>query len=104
MPNPIKVCIICDEPFELLPNKPGLINQCPSCVAPKSENPKALRQANLLRTIEVLEKTIKWHESEIERIKQSGRVSGIEYQEEQIKKYQAVKEQKQLLVGASWES
>jgi hypothetical protein len=31
MAFPIKICIICEEEFELKPDKPGYANRCPSC-------------------------------------------------------------------------
>ncbi len=33
MPFPIKVCVVCDEEFELKPDKPGFANRCPQCSA-----------------------------------------------------------------------
>jgi len=37
MAFPIKVCVVCEEEFELLPNKPGFANRCPQCSAPDAE-------------------------------------------------------------------
>jgi len=31
MPFPIKICAICEEEFELKPDKPGFANRCPEC-------------------------------------------------------------------------
>jgi hypothetical protein len=31
MPFPIKVCVVCEEEFELKPDKPGFANRCPQC-------------------------------------------------------------------------
>jgi hypothetical protein len=31
MPFPIRICAICEEEFELKPNKPGFANRCPEC-------------------------------------------------------------------------
>ena len=28
---PIKVCVVCEEEFELRPGKPGFANRCPAC-------------------------------------------------------------------------
>lgn len=36
MPFPIKTCIICEEEFELRPDKPGYANRCPSCSTPEA--------------------------------------------------------------------
>lgn len=33
MPFPIKTCVVCEEEFELKPDKPGYANRCPSCTA-----------------------------------------------------------------------
>jgi hypothetical protein len=35
MAFPIKVCIVCEEEFELKPDKPGFANRCPECSAPE---------------------------------------------------------------------
>jgi len=35
---PIKVCVVCEEEFELRPGKPGFANRCPSCSEPEAEN------------------------------------------------------------------
>jgi len=31
MAFPIKVCVVCNEEFELRPGKPGFANRCPEC-------------------------------------------------------------------------
>lgn len=36
MPFPIKVCAVCNEEFELKPDKPGFANRCPECSATES--------------------------------------------------------------------
>jgi hypothetical protein len=33
MAFPIKVCVVCEEEFELRPDKPGFANRCPECSA-----------------------------------------------------------------------
>ena len=38
MAFPIKVCVVCEEEFELKPGKPGFANRCPECSAPDSED------------------------------------------------------------------
>ncbi len=45
MPFPIRTCVICEEEFELRPDKPGFANRCPACSAEEAEGEKA-RQAN----------------------------------------------------------
>ena len=37
MPFPIKVCVVCEQEFELRPDKPGFANRCPECSAPDAE-------------------------------------------------------------------
>ena len=56
MPFPIKICIICEEEFELKPDKPGYANRCPSCSTPEAseliaQHPAATtdREANASR-------------------------------------------------------
>lgn len=34
MAFPIKVCVLCEEEFELRPGKPGYANRCPTCSEP----------------------------------------------------------------------
>jgi hypothetical protein len=42
MAFPIKVCVVCNEEFELKPGKPGFANRCPECSAPEeSADPAA---------------------------------------------------------------
>ncbi len=38
MPFPIKVCVVCEEEFELKPDKPGFANRCPQCSAPDADS------------------------------------------------------------------
>jgi hypothetical protein len=38
MPFPLKTCIVCEEEFELKPDKPGYANRCPECSAPESDS------------------------------------------------------------------
>ncbi len=56
MAFPIKTCVICEEEFELRPDKPGYANRCPSCSTPESaesggQSPLAFgdREANAAR-------------------------------------------------------
>ena len=47
MPFPIKICAICQEEFELKPDKPGFANRCPQCSeessTPESTDPAKRR-------------------------------------------------------------
>jgi hypothetical protein len=36
MAFPIKICVVCNEEFELKPDKPGFANRCPECSTPES--------------------------------------------------------------------
>jgi hypothetical protein len=60
MSFPIKVCVVCEEEFELRPDKPGFANRCPKCSAPDADEPvskermdadalKSSREANAAR-------------------------------------------------------
>jgi hypothetical protein len=60
MPFPIKVCVVCEEEFELKPDKPGFANRCPKCSVPEADEPtskermdidtlKSSREANAAR-------------------------------------------------------
>jgi hypothetical protein len=40
MPFPIKICVVCEEEFELRPGKPGFANRCPACSEPDAEEAK----------------------------------------------------------------
>ena len=44
MAFPIKVCAVCQEEFELKPDKPGFANRCPECSNPESSDPVAKRR------------------------------------------------------------
>ncbi len=39
MAFPVKVCVVCEEEFELKPDKPGFANRCPECSAPEASDP-----------------------------------------------------------------
>ena len=39
MPFPIKICSVCEEEFELKPDKPGFANRCPNCSVPDVDEP-----------------------------------------------------------------
>ena len=39
MPFPIKVCVVCEEEFELKPDKPGFANRCPECTSAEPADP-----------------------------------------------------------------
>ena len=41
MAFPIKVCAVCEEEFELKPDKPGFANRCPGCSEPKADEPES---------------------------------------------------------------
>ena len=38
MAFPIKVCVVCEEEFELKPGKPGFANRCPECSEPDADD------------------------------------------------------------------
>ncbi len=38
MAFPIKTCVVCEEEFELKPDKPGFANRCPQCSAPEASS------------------------------------------------------------------
>jgi DNA-directed RNA polymerase subunit RPC12/RpoP len=46
MAYPSRICVVCSEPFELKPDKPGFANQCPACSSPKRLEPWEVRRAN----------------------------------------------------------
>jgi hypothetical protein len=52
MSFPIRVCAVCEEEFELKPDKPGFANRCPRCSEPEAEGPvgKAAGDADVLKT------------------------------------------------------
>jgi hypothetical protein len=47
MPFPIKVCVVCEEEFELKPDKPGLANRCPRCSVAEDSGAHADSKAGL---------------------------------------------------------
>ena len=36
---PIRTCVVCEEEFELRPDKPGFANRCPSCTEEEASGP-----------------------------------------------------------------
>jgi hypothetical protein len=44
MAFPIKVCSICEEEFELKPDKPGFADRCPQCSTPEASAPAIKRR------------------------------------------------------------
>jgi hypothetical protein len=52
MPFPIKVCAVCEEEFELKPDKPGFANRCPQCSEPETDGPagKGSGDADVLKS------------------------------------------------------
>ena len=44
MPFPIKICSVCEEEFELKPDKPGFADRCPACSVPEASAPDAKRR------------------------------------------------------------
>jgi hypothetical protein len=40
---PIKTCVVCNEEFELRPDKPGFANRCPACSEPEEAEPEENR-------------------------------------------------------------
>jgi hypothetical protein len=52
MAFPIKVCVVCEEEFELKPDKPGFANRCPQCSEPETDGPagKASGEGDVLKT------------------------------------------------------
>jgi hypothetical protein len=60
MAFPIKICSVCEEEFELKPDKPGFADRCPACSTPETVAPttqrrmdaderKTVREANAAR-------------------------------------------------------
>jgi hypothetical protein len=61
MSFPTKTCVVCEEEFELRPDKPGFANRCPKCSAPEADEQagskermdadelKSVREANAAR-------------------------------------------------------
>jgi hypothetical protein len=43
MPFPIKICTVCEEEFELKPDKPGFADRCPECSTPEQTAPTTKR-------------------------------------------------------------
>ncbi|MDP9051339.1 MAG: hypothetical protein M3O31_11570 [Acidobacteriota bacterium] len=52
MAFPVKTCVVCEEEFELKPDKPGFANRCPQCSEPEADGPvgKAAGDADVLKT------------------------------------------------------
>lgn len=44
MAFPIKVCVVCNEEFELKPDKPGFANRCPECSSTEESTDASTKQ------------------------------------------------------------
>ena len=44
MAFPIKICSVCEEEFELKPDKPGFADRCPACSTPEKVEPTTQRK------------------------------------------------------------
>ena len=53
MAFPIRTCVICEEEFELRPDKPGFANRCPACSTPEAEAERETRAGDPLASPEV---------------------------------------------------
>jgi hypothetical protein len=57
MPFPIRTCVVCQEEFELRPDKPGFANRCPACSEPEAtadpEEKRPFEESDRRVTIEV---------------------------------------------------
>jgi hypothetical protein len=60
MAFPVKICSVCEEEFELKPDKPGFADRCPACSTSEATTPanqrrvdaderKTVREANAAR-------------------------------------------------------
>jgi hypothetical protein len=47
---PMKVCAVCEEEFELKPDKPGFANRCPQCSMADADESPAKGMADELKT------------------------------------------------------
>jgi len=50
MAFPIRVCVVCEEEFELKPDKPGFANRCPQCSEPEADGPAGKGDGDVLKT------------------------------------------------------
>jgi hypothetical protein len=44
MAFPVKICSVCEEEFELKPDKPGFADRCPACSTPEEAEPATRRK------------------------------------------------------------
>jgi len=44
MAFPIRICTVCEEEFELKPDKPGFADHCPECSTPEPTVPTTQRR------------------------------------------------------------
>jgi hypothetical protein len=62
MANPLRICKICSEQFELVPGKPGLSTVCSACSGPKAIDPSTVRKADKQRRLELLQRALEERE------------------------------------------
>lgn len=51
MPNPVRTCVVCNEEFELKPDKPGFANRCLDCTEAEAEAAKPKLDADERKSI-----------------------------------------------------
>ena len=48
MAFPIKICSVCEEEFELRPDKPGFADRCPACSTPEKAEAATQRKMDAI--------------------------------------------------------
>ena len=46
MPFPTKICVLCEEEFELRPDHPGYANKCRDCNSPQADSAASAQSAS----------------------------------------------------------
>jgi hypothetical protein len=81
-----RICVVCSEPFELQPKKPGFANRCPACSSPKPLDPGVGRMADRERRRQLIEASFRDEIATKRLAEANGDVAGAAKCEERIQK------------------
>jgi len=102
MSNPIRICTACGEPFELTPEKPGLVTHCPACSAPKSNGLPNARIASRQEILSRMDFFIRFSTQDKQRAERLGDESLVAMREKEIRMLQQAKLALAAKAGSRW--
>jgi hypothetical protein len=85
MANNTRICVICSEPFELRPDKPGFADRCLKCSLPKPIDPRIARQADRAKKRKSIEGLIRSYTASKGLAEAEGKLDEVAYYEKRIR-------------------